>query len=131
MKYFPTLLTTALVVTSFSVFANDCDNKTGCDAKACQIEKQIELAKQYDNENKLEGLNKALKQVQSYCTNDDLKDELQDKIDDVKEDMAEHQHDLDEAIQDQKMDKIEKYKHKLSEDRQELTELKQELSRLK
>lgn len=116
---------------SFSAFsAQDCSELTGCEAKVCQIEKQIEFAKQNDNSNKEAGLQKALTEVKDHCTVDGLKEDLQDDIDDVMDDLAEHQDDLAEAIQDQELDKVEKYKQKIAEDKQEIMQLKDELKKL-
>ncbi|WP_186294850.1 DUF1090 domain-containing protein [Vibrio algivorus] len=113
-----------------SVAAQECSGLSGCEAKVCQIEKQIELAKQHNNSNKEAGLQKALAEVKDHCTVDGLKDDLQDDIDNVMDDLAEHQDDLAEAIQDEELDKVEKYKQKIAEDKQELEELKAELQKL-
>lgn len=131
MKLILVVLGTVMASISFNTVAQDCSGKTACEAKICQIETQLDLAKQYNNSQKEAGLSKALEQAKAHCTTDGLSDELKDKIDDVKEDMAEHQDDLKEAIKDQKLDKVNKYKKKLAEDSKELDTLKAELETLK
>lgn len=120
----------AALMSFSSVAAQECSGLSGCEAKVCQIEKQIEFAKQHNNSNKEAGLQKALTEVKDHCTVGGLKDDLQDDIDDVMDDLAEHQDDLAEAIQEQELDKVEKYKQKIAEDKQELEQLKAELQKL-
>lgn len=131
MKRISVAISVIAALMSFgSIAAQECSGLSGCEAKVCQIEKQIELAKQYNNSNKEAGLQKALTEVKDHCTVDGLKDDLQDEIKDVKDDLAEHQDDLAEAMKDQKLDKVEKYKQKIAEDKQELEQLKAELKKL-
>ncbi|WP_089138520.1 DUF1090 domain-containing protein [Vibrio rumoiensis] len=130
---------TALMITStLSLLASlnvsaaqNCEDLTGCEAKVCHIEKQLEYAKQNNNVNKVQGLTKALNNVKEHCTVGGLKDDLQDEIADIKDDLAEHQDDLKEAMQDQEADKVEKYQQRVAEDQEKLKALQAELLKLK
>ncbi|MGR6834142.1 DUF1090 domain-containing protein [Aliivibrio wodanis] len=109
----------------------DCSTKVGCDQKRCEIEKQISFAKENGNEHKLKGLNIALEEVHTYCTNENIKDDLKEEIEELNEEIAEDHSDLIEAKQDQKADKVDKYQRKIKEKEQEIEKLKKELMRIK
>ncbi len=109
----------------------DCRDQVGCAQKTCEIEKQISIAKENGNEHKLPGLKIALKEVATYCTDADIKDDLKEEIEELNEEMAEDHSDLIEAKQDQKEDKIQKYQRKIAEKEQKIERLKDELSRIK
>ncbi|OEF27557.1 DUF1090 domain-containing protein [Vibrio rumoiensis] len=130
MKLTSLLLPAFFTLASSAVFAQDCSDKTGCEEKICQIEKQLDLAKQNNNSHKEKGLTTALQNAKEHCTTDGLSDDLKGKIDDVKDDMSEHQDDLKEAMKDQKFDKVSKYKEKLAEDNKKLEQLNSELNKL-
>ena len=130
MKRLPIFLSIALFAANVFASTQDCSEKVGCDAKECQIEKQLSEAKKADNSHEIAGLEKALEQVKEHCTNQDLKDELREKIADKEDEVAEHQDDLREALKGQDREKVKKYKQKLTEDIDELNMLKQELAKL-
>lgn len=109
----------------------DCSAKTGCEKKSCEIERQIDIAKENGNEHKLAGLNIALDEVNKYCTDENIKDDLKEEIEELNEEIAEDNSDLIEAKQDQKADKIEKYQRKIEEKQQEIEDLKKELMSIK
>ena len=106
----------------------DCSTKVGCDQKRCEIEKQISFAKENGNEHKLKGLNIALEEVHTYCTNENIKNDLKEEIEELNEEIAEDHSDLIEAKQDQKADK---YQRKIKEKEQEIEKLNKELMRIK
>ena len=124
----PILLLSAF---SFSSMASTtCNSLIGCEKKFCEIEHQIEQAKQYDNQYKVERLTKALKATKENCTNEALKDELREKIESNEEDLAEYQADLEKAKQDNRSDKIKKYQRKIEKEQRKIDDLKQELSEI-
>ncbi|MEZ9316684.1 DUF1090 domain-containing protein [Vibrio lentus] len=119
-----------LLLLPLSAFASDCSKKIGCEKKACQIEMKIEIAKANGYDNKLEGLTDALDQVNTYCTNEELKSELIDDIEDAQEEIVEYKEELQEAQDFNEDDKVAKYQRKISEEKAKVEEYKQELSTL-
>lgn len=119
-----------LLLLPLSAFASDCSKKIGCEKKACEIEMKIEIAKANGYDNKLEGLTDALEQVNTYCTNEELKSELIDDIEDAQEEIVEYKEELQEAQDFNEDDKVAKYKRKISEEKAKVEEYKQELSTL-
>jgi hypothetical protein len=108
--------------------STECKNNTGCEKKFCEIERQITIAKDHNNEEKLRGLNIALIESKSNCSDESLIEELTSKADEIKEDILEHEKDLKEAKYDQKEDKILKYNNKIAEDNLELKQIESELA---
>ncbi|PMG45008.1 hypothetical protein BCU90_21035 [Vibrio lentus] len=119
-----------LLLLPLSAFASDCSKKIGCEKKACEIEMKIEIAKANGYDNKLEGLTDALDQVNTYCTNEELKSELIDDIEDAQEEIVEYKEELQEAQDFNEDDKVAKYQRKISEEKAKVEEYKQELSTL-
>ncbi|WP_261886805.1 DUF1090 domain-containing protein [Vibrio pomeroyi] len=113
-----------------SMASTECDALTGCEKKFCEIEYQIKKAEQYDNQYKVERLTTALKAAKENCTNEGLKDELREKIESNEEDLAEYRADLEEAKQDDKADKVQKYQHKIDKELRKIDSLKQELAEI-
>ena len=119
-----------LLLLPLSAFASDCPKKIGCEKKACEIEMKIEIAKANGYDNKLEGLTDALDQVNTYCTNEELKSELIGDIEDAQEEIVEYKEELQEAQDFNEDDKVAKYQRKISEEKAKVEEYKQELSTL-
>lgn len=116
---------------SFSSMASTtCNSLTGCEKKFCEIEHQIEKAKQYNNQYKVDRLTTALKAAKENCSNEGLKDEILEKIESNEQDLAEYQADLEEAKKDDRADKIRKYESKIEKELRKIDDLKQELSEI-
>lgn len=113
-----------------SALASDCSQKIGCERKACEIEMKIDIAKANGYDNKLEGLTDALDQVNTYCTNEELKSELMDDIEDAQEEIVEYKEELQEAQDFNEDDKVAKYQGKIDEEKQKIEQYKQDLSQL-
>ena len=111
--------------------APDCAQLKGCEAKACQLERQIEAAQKAGNSAREDGLKTALSKVVDHCSDDSLKDKLQDDIDKSQEEIKEYQRDLDEASNDGRSDKVAKYQRKIEEEQATLDALLQEMDGLK
>ncbi|MFV0575421.1 MAG: DUF1090 domain-containing protein [Vibrio sp.] len=117
-----------LLTTTFTVqAAQDCSTQKGCDAKICHIENKIERATQANNSNRVKGLQKALADVQTYCTDDGLKEKLREDIADAQEDIRKDQADMSEAISEGKLDKVDKYKRRIAEEQNKIQQLQTEL----
>ncbi|MFA0084598.1 DUF1090 domain-containing protein [Vibrio sp. 10N.261.51.F12] len=124
------LLSLPLIFSPLVALASDCSEKVGCDKKACEIQYKMDIAKTNGHTEKLNGLSDALEQVNTYCSNDDLKDELSDKIEDSQEEILEYRSDLSEAVAYQEEDKIVKYETKIEEEQRKIEQFEKELSLL-
>ncbi|NAZ91062.1 DUF1090 domain-containing protein [Vibrio toranzoniae] len=121
----------SLCVLSFHSFASShCGDLSGCERKSCEIEYQINKAKEYGNQHKVDGLTKALKEVKANCTNDGLKDKIAEKIESSEEDLAEYREDLKEAKQSGKAQKVKKYQRKIEDEIEERDRLVEELAEI-
>ena len=121
----------SLCVLSFHSFASSqCEDLSGCERKSCEIEYQIDKAKEYSNQHKVDGLTKALKEVKANCTNDGLKDKIAEKIESSEEDLAEYREDLEEAKQSGKTQKVKKYQRKIEDEIEERDRLVEELAEI-
>lgn len=121
----------SLCVLSFHSFASShCGDLSGCERKSCEIEYQIDKAKEYGNQHKVDGLTKALKEVKANCTNDGLKDKVAEKIKSSEEDLAEYREDLKEAKQSGKAQKVKKYQRKIEDEIEERDRLVEELAEI-
>jgi hypothetical protein len=94
-----------------------------CSEKEANIQREIGYAEKHQNQHRIDGLNKALKEVRANCTDSSLRAEHQKKIDEQKEEIAERKADLQEARQKGDADKITKREEKLSEAEHELKDL--------
>ena len=125
-----TLLSISILLSPLTVLAADCSQKVGCDRKACEIQNKMEIAKANGQQRKLDGLNDALMQVNTYCTNDGLRNELLDKITASQNEIVEYRSELDKAIIDQEQDKVLKYQRKKDEEQLEIDNYQKALSLL-
>lgn len=95
-------------------------NAGGCAQKAQAIQAQIDKAKQYGNRQRVEGLEKALSEVQNHCTESGLETERQQKIAEKQSKVAEREQELQAARQTGKADKVADKQRKLAEAQAEL-----------
>ena len=109
---------------------SNCNNLTGCKKKVCHIEKDIVMAKKHNNKSRVKGLQISLEKVNTYCTDDKLIEDLEDKIKDTKENLQEDREDYEKALENNRPDKIKKYKAKIAEENQKIKELEKELKTL-
>ncbi len=122
---------------SFAVLAFSCganasnyDNVTGttCSAKKQAIETQISYAEKNNNMLSAQGLKKALSDVNSYCSNDDLEAKYKKKVEEKTEKVAERMQDLKEAQIKGDAKKIAKQEAKLQKVQAELTKAQSTLA---
>ena len=95
---------------------------SACEAKRANIEAQIVEAKARGQQQKVAGLEKALRENTAHCSDAALAKAREDKILQAKQKVAEREKDLREAEQKGDAKKIAKRKAKLDEARQELSE---------
>lgn len=102
---------------------------TGCSAKKNELETQITYAKKYDNTHRIQGLEKALEEINENCTDESLKIKRMEKITEKEQKVAERKDDLKEAKENGNLNKIKKKERKLEAAINELSEAKNELLR--
>lgn len=117
MKY-RIFLALGLVTLSAGAFA-----ATPCQEKEQDIQREIHYAEKHNNQSRIDGLNKALREVKENCSDNKLRADHQKKIAKQKEEIAERRHDLDEAKAKGDADKISKREHKLTEAQEQLKAL--------
>lgn len=96
---------------------------TLCQEKEQNILKEISYAEKHQNQNRINGLNKALREVRANCSDSQLRADHQKKIAKQRDEVAERKHDLAEAKQKGDADKIAKRERKLAEAQEELKKL--------
>ncbi|ORM73862.1 hypothetical protein HA48_07040 [Pantoea wallisii] len=97
-----------------------------CQQKEQDIQREIDMAKQHDNQRRVTGLERALTEVRAGCTDEKLKTAHADRIESQKHKVAERKRELQEERQDGDKDKIEKRERKLEEAQHELKKLETE-----
>ena len=123
------LLTLCSVLATPLMAAEEAPAVTGCAAKKQAIITQIEQAKSHGNTEQQAGLEKALSEVTTHCTDASLKKERENKVLDAKHEVSERQADLDKAMKKGDPERINKRKDKLAESRKELQEALDELDK--
>ncbi len=119
-----------LAISSFSFANENCEALIGCAEKTCQVEKQIEIAEKNGNDDKVDGLNKALNEIKNHCSDDKIISDIKDDLSKANDELKEHQEELKEAQSEEKSDKIEKYNVKIKEDEAEISALKEKLLKM-
>ncbi|MCG7367012.1 DUF1090 domain-containing protein [Pantoea tagorei] len=98
-----------------------------CQQKEQDIQHEIAMAKQHNNQRRVNGLERALTEVRANCSDNKLKASHQARIKAQQEKVAERERELKEERQDgDDRDKIAKRERKLEEARQELKKLQAE-----
>ena len=127
------------LVTAFSVnsyaSSNDAHEELTCDAKKQAIETKIEQAKKANNTFEVTGLEKALQQVNTNCSDETLEqkfkrlvDEKSKNVSDKTKELAEKTKEYEKDGVDAKQDKIDALKSKLHDAEKELSEAKNNLA---
>ncbi|MCF5544678.1 DUF1090 domain-containing protein [Pseudomonas salomonii] len=123
------LLTTVTLASMPLLAAEEVPELTGCAAKRQDISAQIEQAKAHGNSEQQAGLEKALSEVTTHCTDASLRKERENKVLDAKHEVSRRQADLDKAMKKGDAEKINKRKDKLAQSRKELQEAVEELDK--
>lgn len=115
---------------SFGVYASDLNTFDGttCASKKQAIETQIDYAKKNNNTHRVQGLEKALSDVNAYCTNDSLEAKYKERVQEKTNKVAEREQELAEAKAKGDMKKIAKQEAKLQENKAELSEAQTKLA---
>lgn len=104
-------LSLTITVVCFSIFSGIAYADYGCQRKLNALENQLSYAKQYNNMNRVRGLERAISNVKMYCGGGyyldspeakeyykaDLELEILEKIADAKKDLAKAEYKLEKA----------------------------------
>lgn len=123
------LLTLCSAMAAPLMAAEQTPELTGCAAKRQGIINQIELAKSRGNKDQQAGLETALSQVTTHCTDASLRKERENKVLEAKHEVNQRQADLDKAMKKGDAQRINKRKDKLAASRKELQEAVDELDK--
>ena len=131
MKLFPSLaaLTLCSLMSAPLLAAEQAQPLTGCAAKRQAIMTQIEQAKAHGNSEQQAGLERALSEVTTHCTDASLKKDRENKVLEAKHEVSRRQADLEKAMKKGDAEKINKRKDKLAESRKELQQALDELDK--
>lgn len=122
--------TAALALATLLVSTSALSAQNGCDIKKSKIQEQLRYAKAHGNTHRVQGLERALQNVNTYCTPNSLRDDARDEVSDRTKEVAERKADLQKAIDKGDISKIAKREHKLAEAEAELKEAQAELDAL-
>ena len=131
MKLFSSLaaLTLCSLMSAPLLAAEQAQPLTGCAAKRQAIMTQIEQAKTHGNSDQQAGLERALREVTTHCTDASLKKHRENKVLEAKHEVSRRQADLEKAMKKGDSEKINKRKDKLAESRKELQQALDELDK--
>ena len=94
-----------------------------CEQKKQAIQRQLDIARQYNNHGKIRGLERALANVETWCSDGGLVDKAHGRVDDMNLKVRERERELADAIAAKKSaDKIAKRERKLEEAKAERRE---------
>ncbi|EMO4162870.1 DUF1090 domain-containing protein [Morganella morganii] len=122
--------TAALALGALLVSTSALSAQNGCDIKKSKIQEQLSYAKAHGNTHRVQGLERALQNVNTYCTPNSLRDDARDEVSDRTKEVAERKADLQKAIDKGDISKITKRERKLAEAEAELKEAQAELDAL-
>jgi len=116
---------------SVPVFASsDCVNLKSCENKFCEIERQLKVAQEKGNNDKVNGLSRSLENAREHCTDAGLKEDLVEEIEEANNEIVKYKSDLKEAKEYGKKDKVRKYQEKIEDEKIKIKHLEDELSNL-
>lgn len=115
---------------SLNANAQDWDKVDGttCASKQTALNTQLEYAKNHNNVNRVRGLEKALDDVNRYCSNDKLEEKYKNQVKEKRDELAKREQELREAELKGDSSKIAKQSAKLDKDRTELSQAENKLS---
>jgi len=129
MKHTKTLLAALLVLAPFLSAQAASQTATGCEAKRQDIEQQIDYARTHGNNHRIDGLEKALSELNANCTNEGLRAERESDIRKKELKVEQRRQELTEAQADGRKDKISNKQRKLEKAQAELDEAKSMLNK--
>ncbi|MED5607647.1 DUF1090 domain-containing protein [Pseudomonas sp. JH-2] len=120
-------LTLAALFAASAFAAESAQPLTGCAAKQAAIAGKLEEARARGDKGAIAGLETALEQARTYCTDGSLAQKRTQRVLDAEREVSQRENDLRKAMAKGDAEKIEKRKDKLAEARAELEQAKREL----
>ncbi|GIU15852.1 MULTISPECIES: DUF1090 family protein [unclassified Shewanella] len=111
--------------------AADCSKLAGCAQKSCKVEALIADAKAKGHDQMVMQLQSSLKHVNTNCTDEGIKNDLQTEIAGVELQLESDKADLKAAKAANELDKSYHYAQKVLAEKYKLEQLKQELAKMK
>lgn len=121
------LISSLLLAAALPALADTAANPR-CDAKAANIEKELQAAWAEGHSEKAKGLSAALDAVRSDCTDKELVRELEAKVNKARDEIREREADLREAELGGEPEKIAKRQAKLDEALDDLMQAEAQLN---
>ncbi|WP_085246648.1 DUF1090 domain-containing protein [Gilliamella mensalis] len=134
MKSVIRVMTKVTIITLASLFslgayASEHSEGLTCESKKQTIETQIDYAKKNNNSHQVQGLEKALHDINNYCSNDKLEEKYNKKIQEKTDKVVKRTQKLNQAKTKGNEHKIAKQQAKLADAEKELNEAKAELAK--
>lgn len=123
-------LTLGFLISVFAASAYS-DSVLTCLEKEQSVKTELESAQKNQQIGRVEGLTKALEEIQSHCTDDKLLSKYEDEVKESQQEVEEKTEKLKKAQADGRQDKITKSQRKLKEAQAELKEAQDELAQFK
>ncbi|HEJ9487427.1 MULTISPECIES: DUF1090 domain-containing protein [Proteus] len=124
------LLFTAITLSLLASNAYADRPANGCEIKKQNIQKQMEYAKAHGNQYRIQGLERALQNVERYCTPEKVVENTRLELREKQLDVKERELELKEAQLKGDADKIAKQERKLAEEKADLKAIEAELNLL-
>lgn len=118
--------TAVLALGTLLVSTSALSAQNGCDIKKSKIQEQISYAKAHGNTYRVQRLELALQNVNTYCTPNSLRNDARDEVSDRTKEVTERKADLQKAVDKGNISKIAKRERKLAEAEAELKEAQAE-----
>ncbi|WGL98238.1 MULTISPECIES: DUF1090 domain-containing protein [Arsenophonus] len=115
----------AFMLSSYSVFASQQINL--CEIKKQKLQTEIEYAKKQGNQHRLDGLEKALKNLQQNCTSESVYQKNKNEVEKKRLKVKEREVDLKAAQAKGDKNKISKQQQKLQQAKTELRQAEETL----
>lgn len=104
-----------------SAYADDKPN--GCEIKKERIKQQIKVAKQYGNSHRVVGLERALRNIDTYCTPDKLHLEYKNEVQEYRAEIHKLEKELNKEVTKGNKKKIKQYERKIDKATKELNDV--------
>jgi hypothetical protein len=114
-----------VMLASYSVFASQQINL--CEIKKRKLQTEIEYAKKHGNKHRLDGLEKALKNLQHNCTSESVYQKNKNEVEKKRLKVKEREVDLKAAQTKGDKNKISKQQQKLQQAKTELRQAEETL----
>lgn len=119
-------LTLAAALNAAPILADEPQG--GCAAKRQVLEQKIEAARERGNSHELDGLQRALGNVEAQCDDDSLHRERLASVEEARQEVLEREMDLRDAMAKGDPEKVAKRQAKLAEARAELQQAEAEVN---